>query len=109
MNESQNQRKRSKLVLPEPQVSEAELEQIVKFGQSSAIEDDDADAPTSTLLQSYEVATTTSHARTPQTPARQDTVLLEAQNIIALNKTTSVLEVGRYLLLLFCCCYLITI
>lgn len=70
MNSIGNQRKRSKLVLPTPQVSgqkiqfafsaksynfilssDNELEQIVKFGQSNAPEVDDADAPTSMLLQ----------------------------------------------------------
>ena len=40
------------------------------------------------------MTTAGAHARTPQTPARQDSILLEAQNHLALNRVTSVLDVS---------------
>lgn len=54
-------KKRSKLVLPSPQVSESELEQIVKAGHASRnarqLSEDAAgpDAPTHSLLSDYQV------------------------------------------------------
>ncbi len=50
----QDKRPRSKLVLPAPQVSDKELEELVKLGQSGAsLPENDGDAATSVLLQDY--------------------------------------------------------
>lgn len=63
--------KRSKLVLPEPQVSDKELEDIVKIGQTSdSIRELIDDNPTSTLLHDYSDSFRNAQAaRTLRTPA----------------------------------------
>lgn len=93
------QSKRSKLMLPSPQVSDQELEDLAKLGQTGAEAlagaGEDA-APTRALLQDYnETPSVRQPMRTPRAPASQDSILLEAQNIIALNQTTPVLSVSK--------------
>uniref|UniRef100_A0A914YUK0 Uncharacterized protein n=1 Tax=Panagrolaimus superbus TaxID=310955 RepID=A0A914YUK0_9BILA len=63
--------KRSKLVLPEPQVSDKELEDIVKIGQTSdSIRELIDENPTSTLLHDYSDSFRNAQAaRTLRTPA----------------------------------------
>eukprot|EP00050_Salpingoeca_kvevrii_P013120 m.26874 g.26874 ORF g.26874 m.26874 type:complete len:768 (+) comp4683_c0_seq1:2177-4480(+) len=88
-------RKRSKLVLPAPQVSDAELEELVKLGQSADAAGSTAAGPTGVLLQDYsQTPGANLPNRTPRTPALQDSLLTEAQNILALNQTSSVLSGG---------------
>ncbi|CAB4060899.1 CDC5L [Lepeophtheirus salmonis] len=87
-------RKRSKLVLPEPQISDTDMEQIVKLGRASeaAKESVSSDA----LLADYNVTPGPSLAsRTPRTPMPQgDKVLQEAQNIMALTNVDTPLKGG---------------
>jgi len=103
-------RQRTKLKLPEPQISDSELEEIAKLGYTPTdlIEgDDDArKGATKTLLGDYSATPTPFRSpggRTPaprtalggRTPARQDTVMLEAQNLIALTSTQTPLMGGE--------------
>ncbi|QQP51963.1 Uncharacterized protein FKW44_013463, partial [Caligus rogercresseyi] len=91
--EDEPERKRSKLVLPEPQISDMDMEQIVKLGRASeaAKESVSSDA----LLADYNVAGAALPERTPRTPMPQgDKVLQEAQNIMALTNVDTPLKGG---------------
>ncbi|TSM77309.1 Cell division cycle 5-like protein [Bagarius yarrelli] len=93
-------KKRSKLVLPAPQISDAELEDVVKLGQSSEIarqtaeESGNTNSISSTLLSKYSVTNNNMALRTPQTPAAQDKILQEAQNLMALTNVDTPLKGG---------------
>jgi len=99
MNNEEPARKRSKLVLPSPQISDSELEQIVKLGKHSeaareSVVEGDSVRASDTLLQDYTV-TPGAAMRTPRTPmAAQDKILQEAQNIMALQNTDTPLKGG---------------
>jgi len=94
-------KKRSKLVLPEPQISDSDLEQVVKLGKVSsgaknAAEESGTEA-SEALLADY--STTASSAvtniRTPKTPAHsRETILMEAQNLMALTNVDTPLKGG---------------
>ncbi|KAM3177262.1 hypothetical protein ACTXT7_004874 [Hymenolepis weldensis] len=98
--------KRSKLVLPAPQISDQELENLVKMGQAGenairmALEDSRSDATaTQTLLSEYGRAessfATPLHliAKTPQ--IESDSIIQEAQNILALQHVQTPLKGGE--------------
>ncbi|KAE8605364.1 hypothetical protein XENTR_v10015082 [Xenopus tropicalis] len=93
-------KKRSKLVLPSPQISDAELEEVVKIGQASEIARQTAEesgitnSASSTLLSEYNVANNSVALRTPKTPAAQDRILQEAQNLMALTNVDTPLKGG---------------
>ncbi|GAB1598639.1 cell division cycle 5-like protein [Argonauta hians] len=93
-------KKRSKLVLPAAQISDAELEDVVKIGQASeyarqqAEEGGIKDGASSALLQDYNLTPQAGNLRTPRTPASEDTVLQEAQNIMALTNVDTPLKGG---------------
>ncbi|XP_037520392.1 cell division cycle 5-like protein [Rhipicephalus sanguineus] len=92
-------RKRSKLVLPEPQISEQELEQVVKLGRASETAREAAQEAghqaSDTLLADYSLTPTTGPLRTPRAPAlSRDTILQEAQNIMALTNVDTPLKGG---------------
>ncbi|KAL4073836.1 pre-mRNA splicing factor component-domain-containing protein [Scleroderma yunnanense] len=76
--------RRRKLVLPNAQVGEAELEEIVKIGQTGenakALVSGGSEA-TSKLLGEYEGLETAKMARTPRTAPQQDNVMAEARNL----------------------------
>ncbi|KAG5454877.1 CDC5 cell division cycle 5-like protein [Clonorchis sinensis] len=98
--------KRSKLVLPEPQVSDLELENLVKVGQAGenavrmAMEDSGYDAGSAThpLLPDYPSAggfATPAMIAAQRTPvAMVDSVTREAQNILALQQVQTPLVGG---------------
>lgn len=92
-------RKRSKLVLPEPQISDAELQQVVKLGRASEVAREVAtESGTSlaseALLADYSISTA-SAIRTPRTPApATDRILQEAQNMMALTHVDTPLKGG---------------
>ncbi|KAJ2489941.1 Pre-mRNA-splicing factor cef1 [Coemansia sp. RSA 2050] len=70
--------KRSRLVLPAPQVNDGELETIAKLGQQSVMARDlVAGGPTDTLLGDYAESSSVA-ARTPRTPAQSNRVMNEA-------------------------------
>ncbi|VVC95023.1 unnamed protein product [Leptidea sinapis] len=89
-------RKRSKLVLPEPQVTDQELQQVVKLGRASEVAREsagDAGAATDALLAHY--ALTPAPATALRTPAaHHDRVLMEAQNVMALTHVDTPLKGG---------------
>lgn len=94
--------KRSKLVLPAPQITDHELDDIIKVGQASELARQQAEesgaggAATNALLSDYSVTTTDriANLRTPRTPASQDNILMEAQNIMALSNVDTPLKGG---------------
>lgn len=90
-------KKRSKLVLPEPQISDQELQQVVKLGKASEVAKEVAlesgIETTDTLLADYSV--TPQAGVTPRTPAPQsDRILQEAQNMMALTHVDTPLKGG---------------
>lgn len=93
-------KKRSKLVLPTPQISDAELEEVVKLGQASEMarqqveEAGQEDASSRGLLQDYSATPAMTALRTPRTPATHDSILQEAQNIMALTNVDTPLKGG---------------
>lgn len=93
-------KKRSKLVLPAPQISDAELEEVVKLGQASEIARQTAEesgitnSASSALLSEYNVTNNAMALRTPRTPAAQDKILQEAQNLMALTNVDTPLKGG---------------
>ncbi|KAM4607720.1 cell division cycle 5-like protein [Polymixia lowei] len=94
-------KKRSKLVLPAPQISDAELEEVVKLGVASEVarqaaeESDITNSASSTLLSEYSVTNAMATGlRTPRTPAAQDKIMQEAQNLMALTNIDTPLKGG---------------
>ncbi|XP_026681581.1 cell division cycle 5-like protein isoform X2 [Diaphorina citri] len=93
------EKKRSKLVLPEPQISDMELEQVVKLGRATEVAREVAiesgSGPTSdALLTDYSIGTGAA-MKTPRTPAPQtDRILQEAQNMMALTHVDTPLKGG---------------
>ncbi|KAI7805030.1 cell division cycle 5-like protein [Triplophysa rosa] len=93
-------KKRSKLVLPAPQISDAELEEVVKLGQASEIARQTAEesgitnSASSALLSEYNLTNSSMALRTPRTPAAQDKILQEAQNLMALTNVDTPLKGG---------------
>lgn len=91
-------KKRSKLVLPAPQVSDQELESVVKLGRASEtareIATEGGIGASDVLLADYSI-TPGIGAATPRTPAPQtDRVLQEAQNMMALTHVETPLKGG---------------
>jgi len=96
MNDAEQIRKRSKLSLSSPQVSEQELEQIGKL-QGAGIMQEGGGEATRTLMGDYtDMATPSLVGRTPmRTPKSEgNTLLQEAQDLIALTQTRTPLEGG---------------
>lgn len=93
-------RKRSKLVLPSPQISDMELEEVVKLGLASeqARQQAEEATPTETvtgqLLGNYQMTPDLARLRTPLLPASEDTVLTDAQDILALQIVDTPLKGG---------------
>ncbi|CAF2062203.1 unnamed protein product [Rotaria magnacalcarata] len=91
MNENRLEpiKKRSKLVLPAPQISDMELEQVVKLGQATEIAkqqvSENGTIATETLLGDYNLTPDLNRIRTPQLPVMQDSVLNQAHNLNILS------------------------
>ncbi|XP_044262430.1 cell division cycle 5-like protein [Tribolium madens] len=90
-------KKRSKLVLPEPQITDLELQQVVKLGKASEVAREVASESgiesTDTLFNDYSIAPQA--GATPRTPAPQtDRILQEAQNVMALTHVDTPLKGG---------------
>ncbi|KAG1677882.1 Cell division cycle 5-like protein [Nymphon striatum] len=99
MANNEPSKKRSKLVMPEPQISDLELEQVVKLGKASETAresfEDGTNQASETLLSNYSVTAGDPNLRTPRTPASgRDTILQEAQNIMALTHIDTPLKGG---------------
>ena len=92
---SDTTKKRSKLVLPAPQISDIELEEVIKLGTSSdAIgREGGTNGASHHLLADYSVTpAATPILRTPRTPANEDAILQEAQTILALQNVQTPLK-----------------
>ncbi|XP_037799007.1 cell division cycle 5-like protein [Penaeus monodon] len=90
--------KRSKLVLSVPQISEEELEQVVKLGKASEAarelaEEVGGSGASQALLADYTV-TPGQAMRTPRTPADMDRVMQGAHDIMALTHVDTPLKGG---------------
>ncbi|VDM63862.1 unnamed protein product [Angiostrongylus costaricensis] len=83
------EKKRSKLILPAPQISDREMEQIIKIGHAS-------DSVRHSLLTDYAASARANAvaARTARTPAARDNVQMEVQNILALQNVDTPLKGG---------------
>ncbi|XP_064546349.1 cell division cycle 5-like protein [Drosophila montana] len=97
MQNLEPERKRSKLVLPTPQISDMELQQVVKLGRASEMAKEIAGESgietTDALLADYSI--TPQVAATPRTPAPYtDRIMQEAQNMMALTHTETPLKGG---------------
>lgn len=98
MREADHKAKRRGLNLPAPQVSEAELEDIVKMGMSGeravklAAEDG---GDSRGLVSDYANMVGATPIRTPRAPAHEDHIANEIKNIKALNDTQSSLLGGE--------------
>lgn len=96
LNNEEPERKRSKLVLPAPQISDQELQQVVKLGKISEMAREVATESgitfSDSLLADYSL--TPNVAVTPRTPAMVDRVLQEAQNVMALTHVDTPLKGG---------------
>lgn len=99
IREAEQSSKRRSLVLPTPQVSEGELEEIVKMGMigeraNTMARESDNDA-TRGLVTSYTSLNSGTPIRTPMAPAQEDHIANEIRNIRALTETKSSLLGGE--------------
>ncbi|KAL6698088.1 pre-mRNA splicing factor component domain-containing protein [Trichoderma pleuroticola] len=99
IREAEQSSKRRPLNLPAPQVSEGELEEIVKMGKMGEAanlmaKESDNDA-TRGFVNSYSTLNTSAPIRTPRAPAQEDHIANEIRNIRALNETQSALLGGE--------------
>ncbi|VDM26105.1 unnamed protein product [Toxocara canis] len=90
------EKKRSKLILPSPQISDAEMEQIVKIGNASDTIREISDSnPTSTLLHDYQVSARDTSRISQRTPSvHVDALQKEAENLLALHNVSTPLKGG---------------
>ncbi|KAH0842903.1 pre-mRNA-splicing factor cef1 [Fonsecaea monophora] len=98
LREAEQQSKRRALNLPAPQVSESELEEIVKMGMAGdkavkAAGQEDGDARG--LVSNYTNMVGATPIRTPRAPAEEDHIANEIRNIRALTETQSSLLGGE--------------
>ncbi|XP_046915842.2 cell division cycle protein 21 [Dermatophagoides farinae] len=103
LNNVQNefQRPRSKLVLPEPAISDQEIEQVVKLGRASEMAKDVAEetgnVASETLLADYTITSSAVNSiRTPKTAAlSRDNIMAETKNLLALQNVDTPLLGGQ--------------
>ncbi|KIW33930.1 pre-mRNA-splicing factor cef1 [Cladophialophora immunda] len=98
LREAEQQSKRRALNLPAPQVSESELEEIVKMGMAGekavrAAGQEDGDERG--LVSNYANIVGATPIRTPRAPAEEDHIANEIRNIRALTETQSSLLGGE--------------
>ncbi|KAL9569298.1 hypothetical protein ACKAV7_006353 [Fusarium commune] len=99
IREAEQSSKRRGLVLPAPQVSEGELEDIVKMGRMGEAanlraKESENDA-TRGLVNTYSTLNSATPIRTPKAPEQEDHIANEIRNLRALNDTNSVLLGGE--------------
>ena len=98
LREAEQQSKRRALNLPAPQVSENELEEIVKMGMTGdraikAVGHEDGDDRG--MISNYTNMVGATPIRTPRAPAQEDHIANEIRNIRALTETQSSLLGGE--------------
>lgn len=87
--------RRSTLSLPAPQVTDGELEAIVKAGQAGLEDVTGGSAATRALVADYAATPAATPMRTPRTPSHADPILEEARNAIARNNMATPLLGGE--------------
>lgn len=101
LNDPKMVARRSALSLPGAQMTDRELEDLAKMGAVGAAAaalgiDTTAPSVTKALLGNYsQTPQITTPGRTPRTPQSRDTVMAEAQNIIALSTSETPLKGGE--------------
>ncbi|EQL31471.1 Pre-mRNA-splicing factor cef1 [Blastomyces dermatitidis] len=99
IREAEQSSKRRALVLPSPQVSETELEEIVKMGmageRASKMAGEEENDGTRGLISNYSAIVGGTPIRTPRAPAEEDRIANEIRNIKALTETQSSLLGGE--------------
>ena len=99
IREAEQSSKRRALVLPSPQVSESELEDIVKMGmmgeRANKLAQASENDATRGLVNTYSTLNTQTPIRTPMAPAEEDRVANEIRNIRALTGSQSALLGGE--------------
>lgn len=97
IREAEQSSKRRALVLPSPQISEGEMEDIIKMGmagnKASAMAGDEE--TTKGLIGNYTSMVGGTPIRTPRAPPEEDHIANEIRNIRALNETQSSLLGGE--------------
>ncbi|KAJ3340601.1 Pre-mRNA-splicing factor cef1 [Gonapodya sp. JEL0774] len=91
---------RRKLVLPAPQISDLELEEIVKIGQAgetarAAVDSDGGSEASKALLSDYGASATPSALRTPRLASTVDNLKIEARNLRAMTEAQTPLLGGE--------------
>ena len=99
LREAEQNSKRRALNLPAPQVSDGELEDIIKMGKmgeaaNTMARESENDA-TRGFVNSYSTLNTGAPIRTPKAPEQEDHIANEIRNIRALNETKSALLGGE--------------
>ncbi|KAH8900050.1 hypothetical protein GQ53DRAFT_741034 [Thozetella sp. PMI_491] len=93
VREAEQSSKRRALVLPAPQVSEGELEDIVKMGmvgeRANVLARESENEATRGLVSDYAALNSNAPIRTPMAPAQEDRIANEIRNIRALTNTQS--------------------
>ncbi|KAI1376227.1 pre-mRNA splicing factor component-domain-containing protein [Hypoxylon crocopeplum] len=99
IREAEQSSKRRALVLPSPQVSEGELEDIVKMGmigeRANLLAQASENDATRGLVNTYSTLNSQTPIRTPMAPPQEDRVANEIRNIRALTENQSVLLGGE--------------
>lgn len=99
VREAEQSSKRRALVLPSPQVSEGELENIVKMGmmgeRANLLAQSSENDATRGLVNTYSSLNMQTPIRTPMAPAQEDRVATEIRNIRALTENQSALLGGE--------------
>lgn len=97
IREAEQSSKRRGLVLPAPQVSEGEMEDIVKMGMAGdkASKMSGDEETTRGLIGNYTNMVGQTPIRTPRAPPQEDHIANEIRNIRALNETQSSLLGGE--------------
>eukprot|EP01132_Coremiostelium_polycephalum_P001943 gene1943-2378_t len=97
LNDPEQMRRPSKMVLPAPQLTEDDLQEIANFEQSNnqlADDDSDPNSATRALVGNYPSLAPTPSRTVARTPMREDTVMMEAQNLLALTNAQTPLKGG---------------
>ncbi|KAL4800008.1 hypothetical protein BDV19DRAFT_376043 [Aspergillus venezuelensis] len=97
IREAEQSSKRRSLVLPAPQVSESEMEDIIKMGMAGDKANrmvDDGEGPRG-LIGNYSAMVGGTPIRTPRAPPEEDHIANEIKNIRALTETQSSLLGGE--------------
>ncbi len=99
LREAEQSSKRRSLVLPAPQVSESELEEIVKMGmtgeRASQIAGSSENEATRGLVGNYSNIIANTPIRTPRAPQEEDRIANEIRNARARTETQSALLGGE--------------